>query len=571
MSAGESYQSYLQALRNTTSCETTDYCKAVCYAAGGGTDCSKAWCNSKFGRCDCQEAVLTLHGTCQAGGGQASECEHSVFNVTWTMGVDNAPEMFIEDFKAGVISDQLMTLFELGTAAGAGAEMSQVRISDPWVVLYVGNESLPPDAPNWLSLDAGYVFCANGSSPSGGEFEHGFILEAEKYRVFLLSSIYLLRFEAVSTSTAAPSEAPSGRLSEGKQAEEDTDSPDTGLVILIFMLVLLSVMLIMGSGAWIWRQRQRQKVAGTLDESPQEMPPQRQRVLAHVFCPFSPADVEDDKVFQESCLVLSEGDIVEVAAGGGGWFYGKVVSKSGDDGQGSPKVGYFPENRASWIGSIPGESKASSAEQPLLVVVEHGFSPRDVSEEYMDDNLRQDCLHLEAGELVEVLAGGGGWLYGQVAGDPDRVGYFPENRTTWQGGSPSVEETRTERLLVQVVQGFSPGSPGDAEEEVSFAESCIALAEGDVVEVAASGGGWVYGRVVGDPERVGYFPETRVWWLGRPMPSEAASSQAPLRPVAEDSAEGFSPDLTTEQDTELRMAAEAALQAVASSSDALPA
>ena len=59
------------------------------------------------------------------------------------------------------------------------------------------------------------------------------------------------------------------------------------------------------------------------------------KVLAHVACSFSPTDVEDDKatevsksgcldllrlvhlqVFRDSCLDLSEGDIVEVIAGG---------------------------------------------------------------------------------------------------------------------------------------------------------------------------------------------------------------------------------------------------------------
>eukprot|EP00435_Cladocopium_sp_Y103_P001422 s5642_g1.t1 len=134
--------------------------------------------------------------------------------------------------------------------------------------------------------------------------------------------------------------------------------------------------------------------------------------------------------------------------------------------------------------------------------------------------MREHCLQVEAGELVEVLAGGAGWLYGQVAGHPERAGYFPENRANWLGATADNEQeaARTQQgVLVKVVQDFAPGSPGDKEEEVAFADSCLALAQGDVVEVAASGGGWVYGRVVGAPDRHGYFPETRVSWLGRPV------------------------------------------------------
>eukprot|EP00439_Symbiodinium_sp_Y106_P046600 s1143_g5.t4 len=203
----------------------------------------------------------------------------------------------------------------------------------------------------------------------------------------------------------------------------------------------------------------------------------------------------------------------------------------------------------SWIGKIP-RAEVACADQHALVFVDHGFTPEDVAE---CENLRENCLHLEAGEMVEVLAGGSGWLYGQVAGHPERAGYFPENRATWLGTcEENGEAAKTDRgVLVKVVENYSPGSPGDKEEEVAFAESCLALAEGDVVEVAASGGGWVYGRVVGSPERHGYFPETRVSWLGKPVERDPEGNEESQN----------SRVLSSAEETALREAAAAVTQA----------
>merc|ERR1711865_645759 len=100
---------------------------------------------------------------------------------------------------------------------------------------------------------------------------------------------------------------------------------------------------------------------------------------------------------------------------------------------------------------------------------------------------------------------------GRVVGaDPERAGYIPENHVSWlcsptatsstqlPGETPADEAQGVSAgVIVRVGSSFSPGTPGDAEEELAdqakdFSECCLALAPGDVVEVAASGGGWVY-------------------------------------------------------------------------------
>eukprot|EP00913_Durusdinium_trenchii_P016811 g15801.t1 len=69
------------------------------------------------------------------------------------------------------------------------------------------------------------------------------------------------------------------------------------------------------SDVWAKSRRQSAKVHDNAARGGDVEAPDVERVLAHVACAFSPTDVEDDKVFRESCLDLTEGDIVEVVAG----------------------------------------------------------------------------------------------------------------------------------------------------------------------------------------------------------------------------------------------------------------
>lgn len=222
--------------------------------------------------------------------------------------------------------------------------------------------------------------------------------------------------------------------------------------------------------------------------------------------------MEDDKVFRESCLELQPGDVIEVIAGGGGWLYGRVLQ---DTEAGQERMGYFPENRVSWMGTIAGLNATANPHVHYLCTVDGGFRPSEVDSAY--DNTEY-CLQLDPGESVEVVASAGGWLYGQVVGDESRRGYFPESsalRIGQDGEAATASGERTDAPpLVRVEEPFR-GS-GDLKKMSSFSESCLEIKEGDVMEVLASAGGWLYGRVVGAPDRVGYFPETRVTWIGRP-------------------------------------------------------
>jgi len=76
------------------------------------------------------------------------------------------------------------------------------------------------------------------------------------------------------------------------------------------------------------------------------------------------------------------------------------------------------------------------------------------------------------------------------------------------GDSPS--ETGS-RFLATAISAFSPE---DVEQGEAFAEAWLGLDAGDIVEVVAGTGGWLYGYVLARPERAGLFPENCVSWMG---------------------------------------------------------
>ncbi|CAJ1330703.1 unnamed protein product, partial [Effrenium voratum] len=341
--------------------------------------------------------------------------------------------------------DKLARLISLGVAAASSAALNEVAISNITIISNAGG------VPTLVNYDLKFAFCLSiSASLASGQFETDFTSKVQSYPAFSApSTIALLEFQNLTDTGSQNGSNGSNNPWEGGSPEVVED-PENGSALVIFLILAVAAVLMsaMFLSAWAKLRRTRAKVHQSNEESRVDIEapcPDVDRVLAHVACSFSPTDVEDDKVFRDSCLDLSEGDIVEVIAGGAGWFYGRVISTTAEGAQ-VDRMGYFPENRVSWIGKIPRVSaEVESADQHALVSVDLGFSPQEMDEGEGGAAMREHCLHLEVGEVVEVLAGGAGWLYGQVAGHPERAGYFPESRATWLGaGADNSEATRTQ-------------------------------------------------------------------------------------------------------------------------------
>eukprot|EP00929_Paragymnodinium_shiwhaense_P050190 TRINITY_DN25293_c0_g1_i2.p1 TRINITY_DN25293_c0_g1~~TRINITY_DN25293_c0_g1_i2.p1 ORF type:complete len:609 (+),score=100.36 TRINITY_DN25293_c0_g1_i2:174-2000(+) len=553
-----------------------ELCENATEPDGAVENCVGIGCNTAYGQCECAGDRL-LHSNFSCSGEDVvvqSDCQAS-HQAFFNFAAYPSPDIMPDDVRTGMVSATLLNLIQHGADAATGQGAGGVNISEAVVsAQYVGNTT-----NDIMLFDLGFVFCAEPrlGEIGGGAFEHSFKLELQKYmaignvpRTGVLSLLNLTELQDDANASAG-----SGDLDAvvPRQRLETKDFPIIIALGIITTCAIFGIALVSPFACRMAYRHLRSRAAVAvapadvedveLGEEEEEDGVEK-RVVAQVCAAFAPDDVEDDKMFREACLQLNEGDVVEVIAGGGGWFYGRLLDK--------PECcGFFPENRAAWIGAIPQTRVAASSEQHMLVAVDHSFAPGDleaanwVCEKCGESNkasraqcnncgadcpaqslreaanadaedekknaslLRENCLQVEAGEVVQVLAGGGGWLYGQVVGSPDRIGYIPENRAKWLGECDEPDEaTQTQDgALMQVAVAFSPGAPGDSQEEVDFHESCIALAEGDVVEVVASGGGWLYGRVVGAPERVGYFPESRVSYVGQPVAMGAGREACP--------------------------------------------
>ncbi|CAK0862265.1 unnamed protein product, partial [Prorocentrum cordatum] len=567
-------------------CDGAPACAEACSQAEDSDSCAGVLCDAALTRCACPGGLaLSVSGGCVAAPERPQEPCEPGYTAEFNVAVYASPELHGGHFAAGP-SAPLEGVLRWAVGAGVGCNASDVSIGSATLAPATIRRRARGGRPACRGL--AFSFCppaplqALESPVARAAFEARFVAAAQRFASLAPATFSLVRLEATLQPNA--SEALLATQAE-EVAEGGGRSVVAELVLLASLVVVLVAVSVVALNLCVRRGRKVQDdpaelpldgyegieplaaleggsgVALTLRDAgsgelvlaqagevaaPGEGGPAQgeQLVMARVAYDFSPRDVETSKLFRNACLQVREGDVVEVVAGGGGWFYGRVVG-----GEEPQRSGFFPESYCSWISAVAaGGQQVPSPERHLLVSVTHRFAPEEVKERstFRDE----DCLAVAEGEVVEVLAGGAGWLFGRVAGQPERVGYVPEDRTVWLGRpaedgeaaeptaaeATAAEATAAEAaaaadgaalhstgFFAQVRTAFSPGTPGDSVEEAvdPFTDSCIAIAEGDVVEVLAAGGGWLYGRLVGNPAHAGYFPEARVAWMGKPGQEQA--------------------------------------------------
>lgn len=79
------------------------------------------------------------------------------------------------------------------------------------------------------------------------------------------------------------------------------------------------------------------------------------------------------------------------------------------------------------------------------------------------------------------------------------------------GGHSCGEEIAHSGPLVRIVQAFSLDELSEGKR--SSCDDLLTIECDEIVEVLAVADGWICGRVVGEPARMGYFPEDRSVWI----------------------------------------------------------
>jgi hypothetical protein len=205
---------------------------------------------------------------------------------------------------------------------------------------------------------------------------------------------------------------------------------------------------------------------------------------------FSASEVHTDDELHSNILTVKSGEVVRVMAASNDWYYGQVV---GD----TARVGYFPQSRvAAWLTEC-----SSDAPLPCAMTLDQDSHsvPGTPDSDDMESNPNL-CMELPEGRF-------------EFAGVPPQPGICIQDDSA---ASPEDDHTIPTPPLASVCETreFSPEEMQDA----TYSCILLSLSHGDVVEVVSSGNGWLYGQVVGRPERKGYFPESCVLsWIVRPL------------------------------------------------------
>lgn len=492
-------------------------CLANCNRSGSHTACSGIRCDTDLHkRCICAGAAALRHdGSCSQTMDQATQCRDPAYHVLMNIAAWESPELNKKHIGMGKPSQQLSAVLLRSVASGLSRPESQVRIVSAKFNRFGSSaHGRASSEQGLMHFDLEFEFCASVSldNPSSNtrDFERNFINEAQSFVFFTGGTMRVLSLSArgVSSSSFAASESstqqpkfPANSPTGNEQADPATSRyhDDTFLESVWWMPWCFAVAVLLMLVMAIWYRKRMLRAKSEMAQNKT----QRDR---------------QSEYLREMTLV-------------------------GPDG--------IP---LTWIppgGLVDG----------AYAIASHAFSAAELME--ADDGFKDSCLSLDAGDVLEVEASGGQWLYGKIANEPARSGLFPMNRVAWLGrplqegidtaplgrpadlavwsppcspasavppaqgltcagsqankGDSAIRTTDTPAgPSVIITVPFHPSEVDDATGRMQ-PDTCLALNGGEVVRVTGAGAGWLYGYVDNNPGRAGYFPEDRATWQSGPV------------------------------------------------------
>lgn len=516
---------WTRALLANGECTDDLGCVTRCYGAPAGfgnISCFLSTCSDAWERCLCfpNHAALRTDGGCDgplATSSPTCEVEYSILAST---GMWASPEFTVEDMLAGRPSDAMTVMLRKAVAEAIGQPMETVALQNITIVStrYVGS---PGDVsvPTLLHFDLAFTFCSTAGVGRlhPRHFENGLGVSLGDYEAFRASTVRLLEFDQIARPSASQDTSTTTAAPPAAENVHDMDGGED--VRSIFSDYWWLSWLVLGLLLMV-------------------------SILIVVYCR----------------LRRRKGHLSTSP------FAGLI----GRENLSGPRM----SARARSLDELDSEDVIDVT---LGSVVED-FDGSHLAEDF--ERFGQRPLAIKRGEVVEVIASTGGWLYGNVLGVPERHGCFPENSIAWMGrplsphipmedslpdslaaagavdgtpaSTPGVAPADSEAATADTVAAnenpnrefqppprsrFAPASEAAREaavqqgfvataketfspEEVQDAGplngELLSLQKGDVIKVLAGSGGWLYGMIVGVSEKGGYFPENRVDWLSRP-------------------------------------------------------
>jgi len=472
---------YAESERN---CSNDEQCLVSCRQVGDAAACDGIACeelHDDFSRCVCAEGfALRSVGSCAPPVVQRHLCQKPSHQVLFNVGAVTSPELQSGHLSNGTPSAALSTVLVESLAAALSRQPQEVEVFESDLIDLAGDGNL-------AYFDWKISFCAAPAVTPEQDvrgFEGKFISEAQRFAVFYngvhgAASISVLELTSLVQSESDVGDAenePSVTSAPASLAEKP--SPTDGLLDAVWWLPwILCLLALLAFATWCISRRREKHKAGEREDpmarysDPELLGPDGSQlqwlpaagayaVATHSFVPEELPETEDG--FKEGCLSIQAGDVLEVEASGGLWLYGKLAQEQ-------EKSGFFPMNRVAWLG------------HPL----------------------RDD---LPVHTLGRPDAGMADW---SPPASPAHESNLRGAPTDPVAGSPVLEDAHGP--CVYVTTAFNASEVDDATGRLT-PQQCLTVAEGEAVKVTAAGAGWLYGHVVGDESRAGYFPEDRATW-----------------------------------------------------------
>eukprot|EP00928_Gymnodinium_smaydae_P070946 TRINITY_DN54670_c0_g1_i1.p1 TRINITY_DN54670_c0_g1~~TRINITY_DN54670_c0_g1_i1.p1 ORF type:complete len:561 (-),score=89.26 TRINITY_DN54670_c0_g1_i1:165-1847(-) len=393
-----------------SACSSAAQCREACQNSTISDDVvCDVDCSRTYGRCACRGgSALRMDATCAKSLNVPSSLCHAESEALFNMALVSSPEVRISHLYRSGPSDALVSIIRRSVGSALSRSPLEVVLANATVtpMLHKEPKDISDAQGRILHFDLSFKFCTSGSTPilHPTAFQRAFIREAQRYRAFYLGTVVLLSLSPSTLSASTATEAPkrSERSSSDACVQCGDSSPRPGSGTNALVTTMLALLPLCA-------------VVGGALLVLSLAKRRRQRKW------------QDSVKFMDEMFALPDGIELGIA-------------------------NEHPRKPT----ALDGEPEAA------IAYAVASFAPSD---EHAAAFGAGGALNLEEGDVVEVVAAAGGWLYGRIVDSDIREGFFPENCVTWLGRPINcdpqsvVDPSRDSFAEVDVALGTPSGSP----------------------------------------------------------------------------------------------------------------
>jgi len=458
----------LPGVHGQVACTDDATCELRC--AGSNTSCT-AVCSSLLGTCVCQQGeALRKDGGCSQTEAPVPQntCVDENYRVTFVVVELETHELTMQDVETNRPSAAFITLARRCTAAALGRGVEDVV--DLETTLLPDGANNTADYFGLLAARINFDFCvpapAIETADLGKEAGEAFSAEASQFVMASFGNMVVLEWKGLGPTQTSSSTAGAAE-EEAAQVEGGDDTRGEGafnaLWAALLVLLLLAIAFVLAVW-WMLRKRLEALPVAFFPDEPLPSPTGAAGETLEAVLESKLAEEDEQHVLLEEGKFAAH--VSSEAAEQPGAADADVVQLPGE----APSTDQLQDSAGK------GAEEAAEEENHPYVRAWHHFDFQEIKEGVdPESGVDKHVLSIQKGEVLEVLARGGEWLYGRscVSGT---AGLFPENRVTWLGWPMAMDPT---------VFGRPQAEDWEADTEEAAQQSALRAAASVVAATAA--------------------------------------------------------------------------------------